>query len=154
MGKTPFWKQKTLAEMSRAEWESLCDGCAKCCCVRLEDDDTGDIHITSAACKLLNRETARCSDYANRKKYVPDCVILTKDNVSDLHWMPRTCAYRLIAEGKDLFDWHPLVSGDPDSVHKAGMSVAGKTVSELGIADEDMVDYITIWPGEPDHGRG
>lgn len=139
----PFWKRKGLHEMSREEWESLCDGCAKCCLHKLEDADTGAILQTNVACRLLNHDTCRCTRYADRKRLVPDCVVLTPDNIGDLHWMPGTCAYRLVAEGRDLECWHPLVSGDPDTVHQAGVSVRGRAVDErkAGELTHHLVDW-------------
>ncbi|MBV8440210.1 MAG: YcgN family cysteine cluster protein, partial [Hyphomicrobiales bacterium] len=118
----PFWRTKTLDEMSASEWESLCDGCGRCCLVKLEDEDDGEIHFTDIGCKLLDAKTCRCLDYKSRHRRVPDCVKLTPQAVRSLSWLPVTCAYRLVAEGKDLFDWHPLVSGSADSVHEAGVS--------------------------------
>ncbi len=140
----PFWKTKTLEEMSATEWESLCDGCGKCCLSKLEDEDTGEIHFTSVGCRLFNADTCRCGDYANRLKKVSDCVQLTPQNVRTISWLPRTCAYRLVAEGRDLFSWHPLVSGDADSVHKAGISMRGRvTASETEMAEpEDYFDHM------------
>jgi uncharacterized cysteine cluster protein YcgN (CxxCxxCC family) len=146
MAKTPFWQRKTLDEMTRAEWESLCDGCAKCCLVKLEDEDTLAIEYTSAACKLLDCNSCQCSDYKNRQKHVPDCVKLTPGNVDELHWMPPSCAYRLLSEGKDLPSWHPLVSGELNSVVEAGMSVKGRVVSEADIDFDDICDFIVEWP--------
>ena len=139
----PFWKTKSLSEMTRAEWESLCDGCGKCCLLKLEDEDTGEIHTTDVVCRLMDLKTCRCTRYAERKRLVPDCVILDKDNVHTLSWMPKTCAYRLIAEGRDLYDWHPLVTGDPMSTVKAGMSVKGRVISERKAGDltHHMVDW-------------
>jgi len=141
----PFWETKTLAQMTRTEWESLCDGCGKCCLVKLEDEDTGEIEVTDVACRLLDIGTCRCSDYSHRKRRVPDCVKLTPGNFDDLRWMPSTCAYRLIAEGKALFDWHPLISGDPDSVRRAGISLHGKVVSERDVSDEELMDHVVDW---------
>lgn len=139
----PFWKRKTLSQMSKPEWESLCDGCGQCCLHKLEDADTGAIAVTNVACKLLDTESCRCSSYSNRWKFVPDCEQLTPDKAGELHWLPESCAYRLLAEGEDLPDWHPLVTGDPNSVHEAGMSVRGQAVSEADI--EDLEDYVTGW---------
>lgn len=142
----PFWKRKTLAEMTREEWESLCDGCAKCCLVKLEDEDTLEISFTEAVCKLLDCESCRCTDYKNRAKRVPDCVPLTPEVVEEVTWLPPSCAYRLVAEGKDLPSWHPLVSGETESVHRAGMSVRGKAISEETIDFDDICDHIVEWP--------
>lgn len=144
--KEPFWKRKTLEEMTRAEWESLCDGCAKCCLAKLEDEDTLEILFTDAVCKLLDGNSCRCTDYANRSKLVPDCVHLTPKIIREVNWMPPSCAYRLIAEGKDLPSWHPLVSGETESVHRAGMSVRGRTICESEVEFEDICDHIVEWP--------
>jgi uncharacterized cysteine cluster protein YcgN (CxxCxxCC family) len=138
----PFWQTKTLEEMSRAEWESLCDGCAKCCMVKLEDEDTGEVHTTAVVCHLLNIKACKCSQYSVRQKLVPTCEVLDPDNVHEIDWMPDTCAYRLLAEGKDLFDWHPLVSGDPNTVHTSENSVRDKVISEADIAEEDVELHI------------
>lgn len=146
MDERPFWKRKTLGEMSRGEWESLCDGCAKCCLVKLEDEDSGEIAFTDVACRLLDLGSCRCRDYPNRQRRVPDCVVLNAARVGELRWLPSTCAYRLLSEGKDLPAWHPLVSGDPGSVAKAGVSVAGRVVSEDSVADADLPDRIVTWP--------
>ena len=139
----PFWESKSLAEMNREEWESLCDGCAKCCLHKFQDADTGEISPTNVACRLLDLEACRCTNYVGRKRLVPDCVVLDEENVHVLDWMPKTCAYQLLAEGKPLYDWHPLVSGDPDSVHKAGISVRGRAISErdAGELSHHMVDW-------------
>lgn len=126
----PFWKRKRLEEMTGAEWESLCDGCGKCCLHKLEDAETGEVSYTAVACRLLDTHAVRCSRYGERRRLVPDCAVLTPEMVRSMSWLPKTCAYRLLAEGKDLADWHPLVSGDPESVHRAGMSVRGRVVSE------------------------
>ena len=139
----PFWKTKRLAEMNRAEWESLCDGCGQCCLHKLEDEDTGAVAVTDVSCKLLDTETCRCGDYANRREYVPDCVQLTPGTVEMLFWLPETCAYRLLARGGDLPPWHPLVTGDPESVHAAGVSVRGAAISETGV--ENLEDHVTRW---------
>ena len=139
-----FWREKKLTDMSKGEWESLCDGCAKCCLEKLEDPDTGEIAFTSVACGLLDLETCQCSNYAERHRFMPDCVPLDPQNVTELKWMPSTCAYRVLAEGKDLAPWHPLVSGDPESVHLAGASVRGRVVSVHDV--EDVEDHIVDWP--------
>jgi uncharacterized cysteine cluster protein YcgN (CxxCxxCC family) len=125
-----FWEVKTLEQMSRAEWESLCDGCGKCCIHKLEDEETGELHATNVACRLLDRRSGRCTDYKHRKLYVPECVRLTPAKLKQLDWLPSTCAYRLLADGDDLPEWHPLITGDTESVHRAGQSVRGWTVSE------------------------
>ena len=138
----PFWETKMLREMTRAEWESLCDGCGRCCLVRFEDEDTGEVIPTRISCRLLDTETACCSNYARRKRYVPDCIKLTPEKIEDLTWMPSSCAYRRLHEGRPLASWHPLVSGDPGSVRRAGISVAGKVMSEATLADvEDALDF-------------
>jgi uncharacterized cysteine cluster protein YcgN (CxxCxxCC family) len=126
----PFWRRKTLSQMNRQEWESLCDGCARCCLVKLEYDDTGEVEHTDIACRLLDHGTCRCADYAHRHEKVDDCLSLSPRGVRQLKWLPSTCAYRLVAEGRDLYWWHHLVSGDPETVHLAGVSVRGRVVSE------------------------
>jgi uncharacterized cysteine cluster protein YcgN (CxxCxxCC family) len=142
----PFWKTKSLGEMNREEWESLCDGCGRCCLNKLEDEDTGAYHYTRAACKLLDLNTCLCTDYPNRAHRVPDCVTLTAQNVPTLGWLPGTCAYRLLAEGKSLAWWHPLVSGRPETVEEAGIAVAGQVYSEDGITVEQLVDHMWKLP--------
>ena len=142
----PFWKSKTLAQMTRGEWESLCDGCGRCCLNKLEDENTGKFHYTRAACKLLDLSTCRCTDYTNRAARVPDCVTLTAENVGSLGWLPATCAYRLLDEGKPLAWWHPLVSGRPETVAEAGIGVAGVAYSEDGLSVDDLVDHIWRLP--------
>ena len=139
-----FWKTKTLAELNDQEWEALCDGCGKCCLAKLEDEDTGEIYWTSVGCRLFDGETCRCSDYGNRLKRVPDCVRLTPDNVGNIPWLPSTCGYRLVAEGKELPWWHPLVSGDPNTVHEAGISIRGqvKTNEDQLAEPEDYFAFI------------
>jgi uncharacterized protein len=140
----PFWRVKKLAQMSRTEWESLCDGCAKCCLVKLEYDDTGEIEHTEIACRLLDLNSCRCSDYPSRQKKVADCISLTPRKVGQLRWLPSTCAYRLVAEGRDLYWWHPLVSGDPETVHQAGISVRGRVIGEdqAGEPENHVIDWV------------
>jgi len=145
MAEQPFWAHKTLAEMSRAEWESLCDGCARCCLHKLEDAHTGEVYYTGVACRLLDERSCRCTRYELRKTLVPDCVVLTPAHTGSLGWLPDTCAYRLIDEGKALHDWHPLVSGDPQSVHRAGISVRGRTVAEEAVHADDLENFIVDW---------
>lgn len=142
----PFWQRLSLEEMSRAEWESLCDGCARCCLNKLEDEDTGHIEWTAVACKLLDAGTCRCSDYPGRKAKVPDCVQLTPALARTLRWLPPTCAYRLVAEGRDLYWWHPLVSGSATTVHEAGISVRGRTISESAVPFSVWEDLVVEWP--------
>jgi uncharacterized cysteine cluster protein YcgN (CxxCxxCC family) len=140
----PFWEAKRLEQMTVQEWESLCDGCGLCCLVRFEDEDTGEIIPTRVSCKLFDANLCRCVDYENRKKHVPDCIKLTPWNIDALEWMPKSCGYRRVWEGRGLADWHPLVSGDPDSVHKAGVSVKALGVTnEAALSDpEDALDYL------------
>ena len=134
-----FWKRKSLSEMSQQEWESLCDGCALCCLHKLENEETGEVFFTDVACKLLNTETCRCTDYAARAKRVADCMVLSADEPEVFEWLPSTCAYRLLANGDDLPDWHPLITGDPNTVHEAGISAKGKVVSELETDEVRMI---------------
>lgn len=142
----PFWQTKSLAEMGQGEWESLCDGCGLCCLNKLEDWETAEIAWTDIACTLLDGESCRCRDYENRQATVPDCIQLSPQMVETLGWLPPTCGYRLVSEGHDLAWWHPLVSGDPETVHIAGISVRGRTVSEDGIPIEDYEDHLVTWP--------
>lgn len=161
----PFWRAKTLAEMTDVEWESLCDGCGRCCLVKLEedlDDSAGagsaskqgrpaepnpNIYFTNVGCRLLDSQSCRCRDYANRTTHVSDCVQLTARVVGEIGWLPPSCAYRLVAEGRDLHWWHPLVSGDPESVHAAGVSVRGRvSATEDEVAPENLEDRIVGWP--------
>jgi uncharacterized cysteine cluster protein YcgN (CxxCxxCC family) len=144
----PFWKTKTLHEMNPQEWESLCDGCGKCCLLKLEDEDTGEIAYTKLHCKLLDGTTCKCTNYVNRKSIVEDCVKLTPAGIEEIKWMPKTCAYRLVMDGKDLPDWHYLVCGDRERVHTTGNSVRGKTVSEDTVFEDDMEDWIVEWDEE------
>jgi uncharacterized cysteine cluster protein YcgN (CxxCxxCC family) len=145
-GATPFW-EKPIEDLTRAQWEKLCDGCGRCCLIKLEDEDTGDIHHTSVACRLLDKRTGLCGDYANRKRIVPDCVRLTLTKLAKIRWLPPSCAYRLRYEGKPLPSWHPLLTGDPRSVHRAGMSVRGRLEGDDGELDvDDLPKFIRRWP--------
>ena len=138
-----YWERVPLDRMTAAEWEALCDGCGKCCLLKLEDEDTRDVAYTRVSCRLLDTESCRSGQYENRKVFVPDCVVLTPRTLPDIsYWMPDTCAYRLLHEGKPLEGWHPLVSGDPNSVHAAGISVRGRVVPEFEIDEDDLEDYI------------
>ena len=139
-----FWETKTLAEMSPSEWEALCDGCGKCCLHKLEDADTGEVHYTAVACRLLDLKTIQCQDYKNRKRLVADCLSMDIENIAAFKWLPSTCAYKRLAEGKGLADWHPLISGNPMSVHEAGISVRGKIISEREAGD--LQDH--LWEDE------
>ena len=143
-----FWKEKPLDALSPAEWEALCDGCAQCCLIKFEDEETGRIYHTNVVCELLEIHACRCTRYAERSTLVPTCLTLTPELIPTLSWMPPTCAYRLLAEGKDLPPWHPLVSGDPRSVHQAGISVRNKVVSARNIDEADLSDYVIDDDGE------
>jgi uncharacterized cysteine cluster protein YcgN (CxxCxxCC family) len=162
---TPYWKRKTLAEMTESEWEGLCDGCGRCCLVKLEEDldeetdasdetdsagkrrDNPRIWYTDVGCRLLDSATCRCRDYENRSQQVPDCVRLDPQVVEEIGWLPPSCAYRLVAEGRDLYWWHPLVSGDPDTVHQAGVSVRGRvSASEDDLTFDEIEERIVSWP--------
>lgn len=140
-----YWHAKSLQELTPHEWESLCDGCGKCCLHKLEDEDNGDVYYTRVACHYLDHQTCQCTDYSHRQQQVPDCVVLEPGSLDAIDWLPDTCAYRLRAAGMPLFDWHPLISGDPASVHRSGMSVSGKVVAERDVAEEDYEDYIIRW---------
>ena len=145
MTEKPFWQSVKLADMTAAQWEALCDGCAKCCLVKLQDEDSGEIVFTDIVCNLLDQQTCRCTHYQERTKLVPDCVKLTKDNLDKIDFMPPSCAYRLLHEGKDLPQWHPLVSGSADSAVVAGMSVKGRVIAEMAF-DGDSEDRVVDWP--------
>lgn len=141
-----FWDEKTLDEMTPEEWEALCDGCGRCCLIKLEDEDTGDIMTSDVHCRLLDAHTCQCSDYPDRKAKVPDCIKLSLQNVTKIKWIPATCAYRRLAEGKGLAWWHPLVSGDPETVVTVGVSVRGRTVAEQDVEPNDWVNHAVDWP--------
>ncbi len=140
----PFWEAKSLDEMTPEEWESLCDGCAKCCLIKLEDVDTGELAYTDVACRLLDLDECSCTDYAKRSIRVPDCLQVTPELARTADWLPSTCAYRLLAEGMELYWWHPLVSGERETVHRAGMSVRNRVIHESRRIDPE--DRIVDWP--------
>lgn len=144
----PFWRRKSLEDMTDSEWESLCDGCGKCCLNKLEEEEgAAKTFYTDVGCRLLDGETCRCRDYDHRLEQVEDCVELTPETLKTINWLPPSCAYVLLAEGKDLYWWHPLVSGDPETVHIAGVSVRGRVgASEVNVPDEDLEDHIVSWP--------
>ena len=140
-----FWRTKTLEELTVEQWEALCDGCAQCCLLKLEDEDDGRVAVTRVTCRLLDLDSCRCTRYAQRHVRVPDCIEFDANAVGDLHWLPQTCAYRLRAEGRDLMWWHYLVSGDRETVHAAGISVRGRAVSEAHVHPDDIEDRIVHW---------
>jgi len=144
----PFWRRKSLEEMTNLEWESLCDGCGKCCLNKLEEEEgAAQTFYTDVGCRLLDGDTCRCRDYAHRLERVDDCVQLTPESLKTINWLPPSCAYVLLAAGRDLYWWHPLVSGDPETVHIAGVSVRGRVgASEVDVPDEDLEDHIVNWP--------
>ncbi len=142
-----FWERKPLSKMTPKEWEALCDGCGKCCLNKLEDAETGQVELTCVACRLLDDSTCHCTQYDIRHQFVPECIVMSPSNIDDhAYWMPQTCAYRLLWEGKPLFNWHPLISGDPNSVHQAGVSIQHRTVSEFEVDEDDWEDYIIEEP--------
>ncbi len=151
-----FWRTKTLAAMTKVEWESLCDGCGRCCLHKLRDEDTEELSFTNVACRLLDLKTSRCSDYAGRRTKIPDCVQLTPKKLKTVDWLPPSCAYRLVSEGKDLYPWHPLISGRAESVAEAGVSVAGRALSErdAGPLEHHIVDWPGQLPKTRQRGRG
>lgn len=143
--KSNFWQTLTLSEMNQSQWESLCDGCGRCCLHKIEDEHTNEIFFTDVVCHYLDEETCRCPHYDNRQDYVPTCLSIEPDWGEKFKWLPKTCAYRLLSEGKDLPDWHPLISGDKDSIHWAGISVRGRTYTDNEIAEKDFFDHVIDW---------
>ncbi len=143
-GNQPYWRRKLLDQMNRREWEQLCDGCGRCCMLKLEDEDTDEIFLTRLSCKLLDIGQCRCTDYDNRHQKVPDCLSLTPKMVRELSWLPDTCAYRLVDEGQDLAWWHPLVSGRAETVHEAGISVRDWAMPETAARAEALHKYLVI----------
>jgi len=154
-----IWWEKPLDDLTNAQWEALCDGCGLCCMHKFEDEDTGEMLYTDVACRLLDTSACRCTDYVNRSRAVPECMVIRAFTAQQYAWLPATCAYRLRFEGKALPDWHPLVSGDAEAVHVAGVSMRGRCVSGAEVGEEDIVDHIiepreTDSPGLPDHNHG
>ncbi len=140
-----FWEEKSLWQMSRNEWEALCDGCGKCCLHKLEDDASGEVYYTNVACRYLDEHNCRCKAYSERKIQVPDCICLSVEDIDAFDWLPATCAYRLLASGQTLPQWHPLLSGSSESIHKAGISVQGKVLSEAYVHPDGMDEHIVHW---------
>ncbi|MEN8934817.1 YcgN family cysteine cluster protein [Planktotalea arctica] len=142
-----FWERKKMSQLSQKEWEALCDGCGKCCLNKLEDEDSGEVALTKVACRLLDDSTCRCAQYDIRHQFVPECIVMTPKNITEhLYWMPQTCAYRLVYEGRPLENWHPLISGNAQSVHDAGVSVQGITVPEFEVDEDDWEEHIIEEP--------
>ena len=144
-----FWETTPLAEMTHSQWEALCDGCGRCCLHKLEDEETGEVFYTDVACRLLDIQNCRCMDYNQRTRQVPTCLALTPAKVAVWQWLPETCAYRRLAEGKGLEDWHPLISGDPQSVHRAGKSIRGRVVCEADVPAHGMMAHIIYFDEAP-----
>ena len=140
-----FWEQRSLSELSEREWESLCDGCARCCLHKLEDADSGEVYYTRVRCRYLDEQSCRCTDYANRSTLVPNCIRLRPQDLSGYDWLPPTCAYRLLAAGEALPAWHPLISGDPESVHAAGISIRGQSISDEFVHPDGYDEHIVHW---------
>lgn len=139
-----FWKEKSLSQMNEQEWESLCDGCGKCCLNKVIEDETDELFFTNVACQLLNTKSCQCRDYPNRFKKVPDCFKVTLDNRDSFSWLPASCAYRLLDEGKELPSWHPLIVGSAKEMHRLGQSVRGKVICETKAGD--LEDHVVTWP--------
>lgn len=142
-----FWAKVPMDKMTQKEWEALCDGCGKCCLNKLEDEESGEVVLTRVACRLLDDSTCMCSQYPIRHQFVPECIVMSPKTIAEnMYWLPQTCAYRLVTEGRDLFHWHPLISGDPMSVHEAGVSMRGLTVPEFEVDDDDWENHIIEEP--------
>ena len=141
----PFWQAKKLAEMSTQEWESLCDGCAQCCQLKFKTANERKYVLTPVVCKLLDLDTRRCGSYKSRHRVVPDCVRISADNIESLYWLPDTCAYKLVAEGKPLYDWHPLIAGDSHKMEELGISVTNRVLSERDIHPDDLAVQVVKW---------
>lgn len=138
-----FWERKKLQHMSKSEWEALCDGCGKCCLNKIEDEITGEIFLTSVACRLFDNTTCRCAQYRTRHQLVPECISLTPETISrHAYWLPKTCAYLLLWENKALFEWHPLISGNFETVHEAGISIQGKSIPEFEVNEDDWEEHL------------
>lgn len=140
-----FWERFSLEELSEPEWEALCDGCARCCMIKLQDEDSEEIVYTAVVCHLLDQDTCRCTSYEQRHRLVPDCIDFSASIVEQLAWLPKTCAYRKLAAGEPLEPWHPLLAGDPQAVHEAGVSVRGRVISEAGVPEEALEDMVVTW---------
>ena len=142
-----FWETKKLDQMNKAEWEAVCDGCGKCCLNKLEDEDSGEVALTRVACRLLDNETCLCTQYPIRHQFVPECIVLTPKTLEDnMYWLPRTCGYRLLYEGRGLYDWHPLIAGNSTAIHEAGVTMQGRTVPEFEVDEDDWEDHIIEEP--------
>ncbi|MEO9862546.1 MAG: YcgN family cysteine cluster protein [Yoonia sp.] len=142
-----FWETKKLDQMNKAEWEAVCDGCGKCCLNKLEDEDSGEVALTRVACRLLDNETCLCTQYPIRHQFVPECIVLTPKTLEDnMYWLPRTCGYRLLSEGRGLYDWHPLIAGNSTAIHEAGVTMQGRTVPEFEVDEDDWEDHIIEEP--------
>jgi len=142
---TRFWETKSFDKLNREEWEALCDGCGRCCLLKIEDKDNGDLFYTNVVCEFHDSEHCRCTAYQHRSSLVPDCIKVTPELARDEKWLPDTCAYRLLAERKSLFDWHPLITGDPDSIHQADLSVRDKVVSEKYVHPDELPEHLVHW---------
>lgn len=142
-----YWEDTPLTRMTRPEWEALCDGCGKCCMNKLEDEDTGEVVMTRIACRLFDDTSCRCAQYPIRHQFVPECIVLKPTTMdANLYWMPETCAYKLLWQGKKLYDWHPLISGDPQSVHDAGISMQSRTIPEFEVDEDEWEDHVIEEP--------